>query len=191
MSSRALIAVALVAACGSDDAPPPASTEVGDCTGIVEVVADQGGQHVVQGTPVEWTTNPPSTGPHYQNWARWNREYTELDRRYWLHNVEHGGIVLLYNCPEGCPEIVEALRMHMRERAVDPACSAPIYNRMMIVADPLLPPDVRVAASAWNTTYTDSCIDPYLERFIAQRYNQAPEDFCFEGIELGGTFVAR
>lgn len=183
------LALLLLVGCSSSDSPT--SVSVGACTGMLSTVADGGGQHVEIGTDVEWESNPPASGPHYPYWARWDREYKELDRRYWLHNVEHGGIVLAYNCPEGCDDVLEAFRARMRERIVDSACSAPIYNRMIITSDAKLPPDVKVAAVAWNVYYTDSCVDPYLETFVAQRYNQAPEDFCYEGVELGGTFVPQ
>jgi hypothetical protein len=178
----------LVAACS--DEPGPSSQPVGSCDGVLATVAEAGGRHVPIDTDITWSSNPPASGPHYQNWARWDREYASLDRRYWLHNVEHGGLALLYNCPDGCPDVVEALRTRVRERPVDPTCGGQVYNRMLIAADPLLPDGVKVAAVAWDVLYTDSCVDPYLELFVTQRYNRAPEDLCAEGIELGGTFIA-
>ena len=138
---------------------------------------------------VEWASNPPASGPHYAQWARWDRHYPQLDRRYWLHNVEHGAIALLYNCPGGCPDVIESLLDVVRAQPVDPLCTGAVRNRMLVAADPLLPADVQVAAVAWDITYTAGCYDPYIKTFAREHYNHAPEDFCFEGIELGGIFI--
>src|SRR6185436_18240174 len=54
--------------------------------------------HVNVGTSVTYETNPPSYGPHYPVWAHWDRSYGPdvLARPYWVHNLEHGGVVFLW-----------------------------------------------------------------------------------------------
>ena len=184
---KVLLFAMLAAACGSD--PPPDHRPVGGCDGVEVTIDDQGGMHVPVGTPIEWTTNPPASGTHYPSWSGWDRIYPALERGFYLHNAEHGGIVLLYNCPAGCPEVVSALLDVARGMDADPLCVAPIRNRVVITEDPLLPAGVQVAAVAWNVVYTASCFDPYVATFARTHYRHAPEDFCSEGNGIGGTFI--
>ena len=159
------------------------------CDGVIENVRGEAGIHVPIGSSIEWSTNPPATGMHYPVWARWDHHYPSLDRGYWIHNAEHGGIVLLYRCPEGCPDVIDSLIDIVRGFSADAACTAPVRNRLLVVADPLLPAEVQVAAVGWNATYTASCFDPYVKIFAGAHYRKAPEDLCADGAGLGGTFI--
>ncbi len=169
--------------------PPLDLHPVGGCDGVVTTVEDQGGMHVPVGTSIEWTTNPPATGTHYPMWGGWDRTYPMLERGFYLHNAEHGGIVLLYNCPAGCPDVIASLLDVARGMAADPECVPPLRNRVVVTSDPLLPDGVQVAAVAWNVLYTASCFDPYVATFARKHYRHGPEDICTEGNGAGGTFI--
>ena len=106
-----------------------------------------------------------------------------------MHNAEHGGIVLLYRCDAGCPDVVAQLVTAARNMAADSSCTSPITKRVIVAPDPLLPDGVQVAAVAWNHAYTASCYDPYVETFARDHYAKAPENFCADGINLGGTLI--
>ncbi len=183
--------IVLLGACTSDDAmditdiPQP----VGACDGMVTNLSNRTGTHVPVGTMIEWTSNPPATGSHYPTWAGWNRHYQSLDRGYYVHNAEHGGIVLLYNCPAGCQDVVDSLLAIVRNATPDPTCTGFVRNRILVAADPLLPPDVQVAAVAWNRVYTASCFDPYIGAFTREQYANAPEDFCADGNPMTGVLI--
>lgn len=182
-----LLAVTLVAACSDPVGPRPLEYDLGTC-GRVEILPEEGGLHRPQGTVIEWPTNPPTSGDHYGIWAAWDRSYPALERAYWVHNLEHGGLVLAYNCPEGCPDDIAALEDAVRSLPDDPACVAPVRHRAIVVADPLLPS--RFAVIAWGTLYTATCVDAEAIRIFARDfYGTAPEDFCTEGASLGGTFI--
>lgn len=182
--SRAL-ALALLAACGSE--PSSTTTPVGgSCDGMLTVEKDTSGEHVAMSTQIEWTNNPPTSGPHYDFWAAWDRQYTELPRGHWVHNAEHGGVILLYNCTD-CPDVVDGLLGVARAMPGDPMCAAPVTKRVIVTSDSYLPPGVQVAAVAWNHAYTASCFDDYVARFAAEHYAQAPENLCANGASLGGT----
>lgn len=183
----ALVAIA-TAACGTDT-PTMMTQPVGGCDGELTLLPNEPGLHVPVNSPVEWSTNPPATGMHYPVWAQWDREYEMLSRGFWVHNAEHGGIVLLYRCDAGCPDVVASLRASAKAMAVDSTCVTPLRNRVIITSDPLLPDGVQVAAVAWNRIYTASCLDPYIDTFARQSYNHAPEDLCAEGASLNGTFI--
>jgi hypothetical protein len=116
--------------------------------------------HVDQGTVIDWPMNPPTSGTHYPQITAWATVYPfAVMRGNYLHNEEHGGIVMLYNCPEGCPDIVDAMTAFGQALPQDPQCEAPINARWIVTPDPLLPSDVRVAAAAWGWSLTMPCFD--------------------------------
>jgi hypothetical protein len=179
-----------VSACSDDD---------DECIGMIETVPGEAVVHYPIGMPIEWSTNPPVTGSHFEHWAKWDRHYTSLERGFWVHNAEHGGVILLYRCPEGCPDIVDSLLDVVRAlpsdapRPEDPYgnCVLPVRNRLLVAADPLLPPQVQVAAVSWNVSYTAKCFNSSeITTFIEEHYNQSPEDVCVDGlVDLGGTYI--
>ncbi|MCW5808149.1 MAG: DUF3105 domain-containing protein [Deltaproteobacteria bacterium] len=183
-----LSSTVMLIACGTDE-PSPATIKVGACDGTQTRVEDELGVHVPIGSAIEWSTNPPVTGPHFPIWAAWDREYTELPRGHYVHNLEHGGIVLAYNCPDGCPDVVEKLRTIVREFDADVLCNAPVRNRFVVTGDPLLPAGVQVAALSWDAMWTGGCFDPYVRTFAGTHYRRAPEDLCVDGANLGGTLI--
>jgi hypothetical protein len=143
------------------------------------------GTHVAPGTPIVFGTNPPATGTHYESWAAWNRTYDDppLDRGYYVHNAEHGGVVYLYNCPAGCHEVVAGLEALVASLPDDPHCEAPLRTRTLISADPLLPERVTVAAVTWGFIYTASCFDAAsLRTFYDERHGRSYENTCADGL---------
>jgi len=184
MPRLVIVAVAVVSACSD---PEPVELA---CDGRIRTLGSEAGLHVPIGTQIQWSTNPPATGMHYPVWAKWDHHYTSLDRGFWVHNAEHGGVILLYRCDEACPDVVAALLDVARTFEIDDTCQAPVRNRLIVAADPLLPPDVQVAVVGWDALYTASCFDPYVATFAAQRYRRGPEDLCLDGVSLGGTFIA-
>jgi hypothetical protein len=185
----ALSSLLAAAACGDNLAPPDPPVVVGACDATVTEVPLEPGIHVEVGAPIEWSSNPPATGRHFPAWAGWDRAYDDLERGYWVHNLEHGGVVLLYRCDEACPDVVAQLEDVARAAPVDPLCASPLRNRVLVVADPLLPDGVTVAASAWGFTYTASCVDPSLATFVAEHLAEGPEDTCANGFTTRGTFI--
>jgi hypothetical protein len=141
--------------------------------------------HVPIGTAVQWDSNPPSSGPHYPIWAAYQAYTSPVPRGYYVHDLEHGAIVFLYNCPGdgGCPDIVAALQAASDAIADDPLCTAAgggVRVRTVITPDPLI--DVPVAAAAWGWVYKAACADlPTLKAFALQHYGQGPEVLCGNG----------
>lgn len=177
------------AACGSDDALPPPEN-VGACNGRIEHFPAEAGVHMPIGTAIEWSSNPPVTGAHYPIWAAWDRHYQQLDRGYYVHDLEHGGVVLLYNCPDGCPDVVDNLLAVVRDAAVDPTCEGVVKHRLVVAADPLMPPEVQVAAVAWDELYTAECYDPFVATFLRAHYRHGTEDTCADGLPMSGALIS-
>lgn len=177
----------LSAACGDDDVPVTVKT--GDaCGGTITTVPTVDSFHVDQGTAITWTSNPPTSGDHFQLWAAWDRAYDDLPRGHWVHNLEHGAVVFGYRCDAGCPDVATQLGDVVRSLPDDPMCVAPVHQRALVVADPLLPTDLTVTAVAWGVFYEGTCVDEgSLQAFFADHVARAPENICANGATLGGT----
>jgi len=69
--------------------------------------ADMGRVHVPTGQPITFQYCPPASGPHYNQAGVAPMPpavYQPAQERapgYWVHNLEHGYVVVLYRCPSG------------------------------------------------------------------------------------------
>src|SRR5204862_5171936 len=82
-------------------APPPL---------IGRVEPDEGNDHAADGSPLQFASDPPSSGNHYPVWLTTGVYDTPQPTGNWVHSLEHGYIVLLYACPNGCPDLVAQLQ---------------------------------------------------------------------------------
>lgn len=64
---------------------------------------------------VDYTELPPTSGDHDPCWAEWGVHTEELRAENWVHNMEHGGVIFLYNCPDGCADDIEAMSQLVEE----------------------------------------------------------------------------
>lgn len=76
-----------------------------------EKLAAQGNLHIDQGTvsPIPYNSTPPTSGPHYPDLAAWGLYDAPVAYEHLVHNLEDRGVVIFYQCPNGCPEIVAQL----------------------------------------------------------------------------------
>lgn len=76
-----------------------------------EAFDDQGNFHLQ--SPDEphppYNSSPPSSGPHLGVLAQWGIHDTPLPPELFVHNLEDGGIVITYDCPDGCADLVADL----------------------------------------------------------------------------------
>jgi hypothetical protein len=100
-----------------------------------------------------------------------------------VHDLEHGAVVIAYNCPSGCAAELAPLQAWLDARPADPMCAAPVNARIVVTPDPLL--DVPFAAAAWGWTWKSPCLDlASLGAFIDAHYAQAPENLCNDGVDV-------
>ncbi len=156
------------------------------------------GVHVAIGTDVTYNSNPPSSGPHYPIWAAFQEFPDPVDRRYYVHDLEHGAVILLYNCallPDAGTAIVDGgdggtacdkLRDGLRKTAAaipaDPLCANTpgVRVRYVMTPDPLITNPI--AATGWGFTYNAACVDlPTLIDFANKHYGQGTEPVCANG----------
>lgn len=143
-------------------------------------------QHVPDCTTVSYKTNPPSGGNHWGTWAAFKKYTKPVRREMYVHDMEHGAVVLSYRCADACPDVVAALEKVFDDAQADPLCvsaGAGPKARLLLTPDPNL--DTPIAASAWGATYTATCIDTEsLAAFVAEVYGNAPESLCNNGIDV-------
>jgi hypothetical protein len=114
--------------------------------------------------------NPPSAGPHCGTTLSCRVYDSEQPSCSWLHNLEHGHAVFLYNCPEGCPDEVAKLEQLQKE-AKRGGNDVP---RAIVAPASGLPN--RVAALLWRRTYLADSADPEALRcLLALQDKEAPE----------------
>jgi hypothetical protein len=155
----------------------------GTCTASVASVPITGYMHVPQGQPLTFNSNPPVGGDHYPEWLHWAQGYdVPVDPGNWVHNEEHGGVVLISRCEAGCDDVMTELERLGGALPQDPLCTPPINARWLVVRDPLLPGDISVAAAAWGWRWRAPCLDvASLSAFIGAHYGQGREDTCLDG----------
>lgn len=54
---------------------------------------------------VEYNSSPPSSGPHLGLLANWGVHEEPIPPELFVHNMEDGGVVITYDCPDGCAEL--------------------------------------------------------------------------------------
>jgi hypothetical protein len=168
------------------EALAPASAPTGKCEAVEEQHPIEGYAHVAVCSPVAYSTEPPSSGDHYPIWAAYKTYATPVPEGFLVHDLEHGGVVLAYNCPSGCAADVAAAQAMIDKLPADPDCPAQgsaVRTRVLMTPDPKL--DVPFAASAWGWTLRAKCFDSAVfEAFALRHYKQGRENICGDGVDV-------
>ena len=121
---------------------------------------------------------PPTSGQHYgapDGPAQWQTS-TAMREGTFVHNMEHGGIVILYNCPSGsagCDTLKSQLENYMNNLApVEPA-----FDEVKIVMTPYTKGMTKkVAVVAWNwIEFLDGYDQAAITRFYEIHVDKGPE----------------
>ena len=109
-----------------------------------------------------------------------------VEREYYVHNLEHGAIVLAYKCDPGsldCASILEGFQKVIAGVPPDPLCTSTtrsVAARLVVTPDPAL--DVPVAVMAWGASLKASCVDvDAVAAFVLKNYGEGPESTCEDG----------
>lgn len=156
----------------SADAAPDASDRVcTQCGACEETIAVTGAEH--QPEPITYTDLPPAGGPHANCWTAFGVHDQQVPAARWVHNQEHGGVVFLYNCPDGCADEVSEL-------------AALASSRPFAVVVPYPEMATRFGVVAWGQRLVSDCFDrAAFADFYARHANhgtesnlQPPPDGC-------------
>ncbi len=174
-------------ACTQLSTPAPAATAAPDSSSapLGQVQPDMGTKHLDRGASARYSSCPPASGPHYSDPdgpipARYYGKDDAALPQGWIHNLEHGGIVILYRCADGaCDDSAEQqLRQLVRDFPPSPVCGLPAGDKAPVVArfDDMATP---FAALIWDrillldTLDTAKILDFY-NRY-AERTNPEPQ----------------
>lgn len=103
-----------------------------------QAVPSLGNQHIQPPQTAAYNSSPPTSGPHYTAIAAWGVHDEPIPSELQVHNLEDGGIMVQYSCPDGCPDLVERLRALVRR-----------YPEQVILA-PYPDMEARIALTAWS-----------------------------------------
>jgi hypothetical protein len=137
--------------------------------------ADEGREHVPAGSKITYKHYPPTSGNHYPQAARWGTFGTDaqpLPEGTFVHNLEHGGIAILYKCADGCPDLVQQLQDFLKAAPKDPK-----YQEVKIVVTPYANMTHKIALLAWNwLDEFDTFDSARILKFYLDHVDQGPED---------------
>ncbi|HEX5414056.1 MAG TPA: DUF3105 domain-containing protein [Chloroflexota bacterium] len=163
-----VVAVGLYLAFGRPGSSPLVTPSLG------YAVPDEGRTHVAEGSAITYQHNPPSSGSHYPSPKEWGVYDQPVAPGFFVHNLEHGGVDVLYDCPAGCPEIVTQLNDAFKNFPKDK------YGEVKLVVTPYhpLPNGAKVTALAWDHEYdfTPGFDENQLLAFYNQYVDHGPED---------------
>jgi hypothetical protein len=101
-------------------------------------VPSLGNQHIEPPQRATYNSTPPTSGPHYESIAPWGVHDTPIPNELQVHNLEDGGVMVQYNCPDGCPDLVQQLTGVVGR-----------FSREVILA-PYPDMEARIALTAWD-----------------------------------------
>jgi hypothetical protein len=171
---QGLWAASFLVACGDDGGDDAAAGRGGDasredggrgiCTAggdCEERVAIDPPSHV-QGE-IDYADEPPAGGFHNPCWTRFGEHEQAARPENWVHNLEHGAVVYLHDCPDGCADELATLRALIDDRPF-----------ALLTPYPGLP--ARFAVVAWGYRLQSDELDrEAFEAFYDAHVDQAPE----------------
>jgi hypothetical protein len=136
----------------------------------IEEFPSEGATHVPAGTKVQYQTNPPTSGNHYPTWSKWGIFKDAPPDELLVHNLEHGGVIIFYDCPTGCTDAVNSLASYANRYPPDS------FTGIMLVPRTGLPNDARIALVSWQHRMLLKSLDQNkIQQFMMERFNKAPE----------------
>jgi len=119
----------------------------------------QGNDHIasIKSPHDPYNSNPPTSGPHVGNVARWGIHRTPVPKELQVHNLEDGGVIIQYNC-KSCPDVVSKLKKIAKR-----------YNRILLA--PYANMDEKFALTAWGkidkfSEFNERRITLFIEAYI-------------------------
>jgi hypothetical protein len=157
-------------ACYDDGAPEPS----GCATDGSQAVPNEGWLHVDAEDELVYEHNPPASGRHFPTWTTYAIHDEVVKRGHWVHNLEHGGVVLLIG-PDATAEQRATLFDAYENIPDDPNCG---HRRCVVTDDPLLDGPMAVVA-ADHVLEGDALTSEQIVAFATACRDRAPEDICW------------
>lgn len=140
-------------------------------------VPNEGDTHVPTGTRVLYRTNPPASGGHYNAPGLSPAvpgvyDTDAVQPEVWVHNLEHGHVVILFDCDGSCSSDF----LKQLEDVLAAAPPSKFGNKKLVITRYVGLP-VRVMAVAWDYQRDFDSVDQAgLLAFYARHVDEGPED---------------
>jgi cytoskeletal protein RodZ len=144
---------------------------------IGTAVPDEGRAHVDPSTTPTYKFYPPASGPHYSAtgvapvpWQTIATSTSPLVEGQYIHNLEHGGMAILYNCSTGAD--CTTLKNSLENYVTNLAPVEPTFNEVKVVITPYSQGmQKKVALVAWDyieflDTYDQNAITQFYENHV-------------------------
>jgi Protein of unknown function (DUF3105) len=160
---------------------------------VGQAIAEMPHTHVQPPAPVNYLHDPPTSGCHYNLPATGTGLSAPIEpgvydqsipAEYWVHNLEHGYVVVLYNCPSGCQTQFNQLHAWYKGLSPDPqlnsSCpqaynlSAP-YAKVLVLPETTMKPQFAVVSWDWYDPMAGGLDLNEVQKFYNNHLDQAPE----------------
>ena len=148
-----------------------------DPTAQIQTFTSQGQDHIgtagetgpqLMGHP--YNSDPPTSGAHLPAPSPWGIFNQPLQNELQIHNLEHGGIMIQYDCPQGCSAAINALAPYALKY---PPSS---FTGVILAPRPNLPNGSRIALTAWTHLLLLKTLDQTkIQQFVAAYIGKGPE----------------
>jgi len=100
--------------------------------------------------------------------APWGFYDKPIPKEYQVHNLEDGGVLIQYNCPQGCPDLLKKLAgvfFKYKTRAEKEK------RYMHLIVAPYPDMNARIALTAWTridtfTEFDEARMDRFIEAYV-------------------------
>jgi len=132
----------------------------------VQTFKDQGREHLAVGQPYDfYNSDPPTSGPHGPA-VDWGVHAEPVAKEMQVHNLEHGGVAVLYDCSAGVP-LDDGQCRELRDQ-LTAIVESNISKPKLVLMSPYAGMEHRIALTAWRTLDTlDEFDAARIQAFIA------------------------
>lgn len=171
-----LLVPLLLAACGGGSSEPePVTGYPYD----LQVFEDIGRDHFQPGLIYDdYNSNPPTSGPHSSVFSQWGVFDEAVPKEVAVHNMEHAGVIVWYNC--GGPEPLSAEDCATLRNSLSAIVQPQVADGAAILMTPYDDMPIRVALTGWQhldtfDEYDETRVQTFIDTFEC-RFD--PENFC-------------
>jgi hypothetical protein len=132
-------------------------------------------QHIEEGAQAtDWNSDPPTSGQHYGQWVPAGFYDEEISDGYLVHNMEHGYVVIYYNC-----DVVADMDCESFKTAIEAAIAAagidPETGTVKVLAVPRPAMENPITYASWGHLYKADTFSPDELVLYVQTYRSNPD----------------
>ena len=128
-------------------------------------------QHIPDTQPINYDHYPPNHGNHYDTPRPWGAYDSPVPDGYFVHNMEHGGVVVLYNCQTPCPDLQTQMKNLPNMLPKEPR-----FGEVKVIVSPYTRSDHLISLVAWDW---EQDLDSYdfdtIKAFYQAHVDKGPE----------------